>query len=53
MKRVFVLLGICCLLIFSLSGCSGSAPESEVDESAAEEAEAAAEDAGSLLDEVQ
>ncbi len=54
MKRLLALLGICFLLIFSFAGCGDSAPESEMDESAAEEAmDTAAEDAGSLMDEAQ
>ena len=54
MKRLLVLLGITCMLVFCLSGCSGTAPESETAAPAAEEAvEPAApqsEDAGSLAD---
>lgn len=66
MKNVLALLGICCLLIFSLSGCGGTAPEGDnneetsmeettgaVDSGAGEAAEPAGEESGSPMENSQ
>ncbi|MEJ2111043.1 MAG: hypothetical protein P8Z37_14265 [Acidobacteriota bacterium] len=37
MKKLLALMGICCLLVFMLSGCGGTEPDSDMDESTNEE----------------
>ena len=54
MKKLLVLLGICCLLIFLLAGCTSSAPESETEEPATEQSvDTATQNAGSLTDQAK
>jgi predicted small lipoprotein YifL len=54
MKKFLALLGICCLLLFTLSACGGNAPKGETEQPAAEQPAApTGEQVGQAADQAQ